>query len=158
MTQTCGKIPYEEELGFISTVILETFERYGNIWKGDLGEQVATEYAVNELDLKVQNFDKRVHGFDGVFRDGNGKLVILESKATLQSGLNALSDTNHGKEGSVEWVEYKATLMCDPTSTFFTEANAKIGEEILRVGAKNVEFIVVHTNPNSLQTDVTKLR
>lgn len=158
MSQCCGKIPTDEDVGFLVRTVLETVRRYGNIWQGNLGEEAAIVHAETELNLKSEVFDKRVHGFDGVCRSSSGKLVIVESKATKASGLSSLSPSNHGREGSVEWVEHKASLMCDPTSSFYSEANAKIGEEILRVGAKNVEFIVIHIDPGSQKVDVTKLR
>ena len=158
MSQCCGKIPTEEDAGYIALVVLNTVQRYGNIWQGDLGEQMATEHAVKELNLGTERFDKKIHGYDNVFRDGAGKLVIVEAKATKSSGVASLKDTVHGREGSVEWVEYKAPLMCDPTSSFYSAANAMIGEEILRVGAANVEFLVIHIDPESQLVDVTQLR
>lgn len=158
MTQVCGKIPTLEDVGYITQLVLNVVERYGNIWKGEAGEEAAMEYSEKVLGLHEQEFDKKLHGFDGVMRDSSGKLVIIEAKATVASGISSLSATNHGREGSVEWVTYKAELMCDPTSSFYSETNAKIGEEILRVGAENVEFLVVHINPNSLNVDVSKLR
>lgn len=158
MSQACCKIPIPDESGFIARTVLETVRRYGSVWQGEMGEAAATEYAVKELSLTPEPFDKRVHGIDIVTRNGNGKLVLVESKATRASGTSSLGNTSHGREGSVEWVEYKATLMCDPTSSFYSPANAKIGEEILRVGAKNVEFLVVHIDTATSKVDVTKLR
>jgi len=69
-----------------------------------------------------------------------------------------LAKTNHGKEGSEEWVQHKAELMCDKNSSFYSEANRKIGEEILSRGAKHVEFVVIHIHPETLNVDVTNLR
>lgn len=158
MSQACGKIPTPEDSGFIVQTALEAIRRYGNTWQGEIGEAAATVYATQKLNLVQEKFDQKQTGFDNVMRNSSGKLVIIESKATKASGLSSLSPTNHGKEGSVEWVEYKATLMCDPTSSFYTEANAKIGQEILRVGAKNVEFLVVHIDPSTTEVDVTQLR
>lgn len=158
MTQACCKIPLTAEIGFLVQTVLQTVKRYGNIWQGEAGEVAATEYAVKELSLSKEVFDKRIHGFDGVMRGAGGELVIVEAKATKASGLNALSMTSHGREGSVEWVKYKAELMCDPTSSFYTPANAKIGEEILRVGAEKVKFLVIHMDPSGTKVDVTKLR
>ena len=158
MTQCCGKIPTEEEVGFIIQTTLEWVKRYGAMEQGNLGEQAASTYAVQELKLRPEHFDKRLHGFDGVMRNSSGKLVIVEAKATTASGMAALGNTCHGREGSAEWVEYKATLMMDPSSSFYSPANAKIGEEILRVGAKNVEFLVIHIDPSGTEIDVTKLR
>lgn len=154
MGQCCGKIPSDED----AKNIRDSIEGLQKQYQGDLGESAASEYVVNELGLNAEYFDKVPHGFDGVFRNGLGNLVLVEAKLTEASGLSALGYTNHGREGSVEWVEYKAGLMCDPTSSMYTPDNAKIGEEILRVGAENVSFVVVHIDPDSLQTDVTTLR
>ena len=161
MTQCCGKIPSDEDVNFIVQTVLNTVDRYGDKWQGNLGEEVAIEYSTQVLDLREERFDKRNNGFDCVFRDGSGKLVIVESKATIASGVSALGYTQHGREGSVEWVEYKAQLMCNPTSSFYTEANAKIGQEILEIGAENVSFLVIHTPPDAQAVqdiDVTRLR
>jgi hypothetical protein len=154
MSQSCGKIPSKEDTDHIRRSIEGHQLRY----QGELGESLTSEYCVNELNLNGEFFDPVQHGYDGVYRDGTGKLVLIEAKLTVASGLKSLGNTNHGKEGSVEWVEYKATLMCDPTSTFYSPDNARIGQEILERGAKYVTFLVVHTDPNTLKTDVTKLR
>lgn len=155
MSQCCGKIPTPDDDHHNRN---SSQEAKGRPYQGDLGEGNAAEYAVNELGLHAEFFDQQNTGFDLVFRDGLGKLVIVESKLTEASGVSSLGYTNHGREGSVEWVEYKATLMCDPTSSFYTPDNAKIGEEILRVGAQNVTFLVIHTDPQNFKIDTTKLR
>lgn len=157
MSQCCGKIPTEEEVGFVVQAALDWIKRYGSIEQGNVGEQIADEYAQRSLHMTPEKFDKRINGFDSVFRE-NGKLVIVEAKATKASGLASLGQTKHGREGSVEWVRQKAEKMIDPTSSFYSEANEKIGREILRVGPENVSFVVIHTDPTSLKIDVTKIR
>ena len=154
MTQVCGKGGTKEDTKNIRASI----EGHQNRFQGDIGESVAADYVVNTLELNAEFFDKRLHGIDGVYRDGNGKLVLTEDKFTVASGLASLGHTKHGREGSVEWVTYKATLMCDRSSSFYTPDNAKIGEEILSIGAENITFLVIHTDPNTLETDVAKLR
>ncbi len=158
MSQACGKIPTPDDSGFIVQTALEAIRRYGNIWQGDIGEAAATVYAAEVLNLRQEKFDPRNTGFDNVMRNSSGKLVIIESKATKASGVSSLGHTNYGREGSVTWVKHKAEQMCDETSSFYSEANAKIGAEILRVGPENVEFVVVHIDPVSTEVDVTKLR
>lgn len=153
MSQCCGKIPAEEDITAIRQSIVK-----GNVFQGDIGEQVASEYASEQLGLHAEFFDQKRNGFDSVFRDSTNRLVIVESKLTEASGISALGQTNHGREGSVEWIEYKASQMMDPTSSLYSPDNAKIGEEILRVGAVNVSFVVIHTDPQTLKTDSTKLR
>jgi hypothetical protein len=154
-SQACCKVPFAEDVDHIRKSIEEN---RGRALQGDIGERVAAEYAHEDLGLHAEFFDPRETGIDLVCRDAMGKLVLIEAKLTEKSGLSSLGTTNHGREGSVEWVEYKATLMCDPSSSFYTPDNAKIGEEILRVGAENVTFLVIHTDPQTFKTDSTKLR
>ena len=154
MSQCCGKVPSPDD----AKDIRRSIEGHQSKYQGELGEQAVSEFVTNELDLNAEFFDQKSHGFDGVFRNGLGKLVLVESKLTQASGLSSLGQTRHGREGSVEWVEHVATLMTDPTSTLWSPDNAKIGEEILSVGPENVDFLVVHINPETLVTDVTKLR
>jgi len=158
MSQCCGKIPTMADVGFMVQTICAWTTRFGNIALGAAGEEIANTYAVNEMGLELVKFDKQVHGFDNLFRNGDGKLVIGETKTTKASGISSLGDTNHGKEGSVEWVEYKARLMCDPLSSFYSEANRKIGEEILSRGAENVEFVLIHVDVEHESVDVRNLR
>lgn len=153
--QACAKIPTLEDLGFWTQTMMTYMDHYGKILMGNAGEEAADEYAVTYMNYSLANFNRQRTGFDNMFRDGSGKLVIGESKATKASGLNALSNTKHGKEGSVEWIEYNAKLLCDPLSSYSTEANRKIGEEILSIGAKNIEFVVIHLDMNKFGTDTT---
>lgn len=154
MSQCCGKSGTPEDTGNNKRSIEGMQSRF----QGDIGESAVSEYVTEHLGHQPEFFDKRDHGFDMVFRDSMGKLVLIESKLTMASGLSALGHPAIGTEGSVPWVEYYAELMCDPLSSFYTPDNAKIGEEILRVGAENVTFLVVHIDPGTLETDVTKLR
>jgi len=155
MSQCCGKVPTPEDV----QAIRRSIEGHQSRYQGDIGEQAVSEYVTNELELNAEFFDQRQHGFDGVYRDGAGKLVLIESKLTETPGLAALGHTQHGREGSVEWVEYVATQMTDPTSKeYYSPDNAKIGEEILSIGPENVSFLVVHIDPETLETDVSKLR
>lgn len=133
----------------------------GNSFQGGIGEMIAAQYASEELGLTAEFYDApdaNETGIDSVFRDGNGKLVLVEAKATDKSGKASLGNTKYGKEGSPEWVTHHAEVMCDKTSSKYTPDNAKIGEEILRLGAENVSFIVIHTGPKTLKTDYVKLR
>ena len=85
--------------------------------------------------------------------------MLIEAKNTEKSATAALGATkSYGKEGSIEWIEYHARLMCDPSSSRYSPDNAKIGEEILRVGAANVSYVIIHTNPSTLKTDTVKVR
>lgn len=155
MTQACGKIPDNDDTKHVR----KSIEAHGNKFQGDIGEQVAAHVAVNELNLTAENFDPPNNGFDSVYRDSAGKLVIVESKMTLVGGMGALHTTkNYGKQGSVEWVRHTAESMCDPYSGQYSPDNAKIGAEILRVGPENVHLVYIHTSPTSLESTVTKIR
>lgn len=151
MSQCCGKIPNENDV----KEIRESTEIYGRKFQGDIGENDAAEFAVNELNLNGEFFDPKNTGIDSVFRDGAGKLVLLESKLSLGGRLES---TRHGKQGSVEWIQYKAELMSDPSSSLYSPDNAKIGEEILRVGPENVHYLKVHRNPETLVQKATWVR
>lgn len=151
MSQCCGKIPTNEDV--------EAIERsmgLGNQLQGDIGERIAAEVAVNQLNLIGENFDPSNNGFDGVFRDSSGKLVIVEAKLTTK-GMGSLANTSHGRQGSPEWIRYNAELMCNPLSSQYSPDNAKIGAEILRVGPENVRFVVITTDPQTQRSTIHEL-
>ncbi len=154
MSQCCGKIPDDDDAAHIR----KSIEAHGNKLQGDIGEQVAAQVVTERLHLIAENYDPPNKGFDSVYRDGAGKLVIVEAKFTKTGGLSALKETNHGKQGSVEWMRHNAELMCDPYSDHYSPDNAKIGEEILRVGPENVHIVVVHTDPGTLESKVINIR
>lgn len=136
---------------------IRSSEGFGSRLQGDIGEQVAAQVATHQLNLNAEYFDPPHNGFDGVYRDSLGTLVIIEAKLTT-GGMGSLGHTSHGRQGSVEWIQHNAELMCDPYSSRYSPDNAKIGAEILRVGAENVHMVVIHTNPETLQTSVHSIR
>lgn len=143
MSQCCGKIPSVDDVKDIR----KSREVYGRKFQGDIGENDAADYMVNVLGYNGEFFDPKHTGIDSVFRDDTGTLVLCESK--LSEG-GRLSPTKHGPQGSVEWVRDKAERMCDRNDDLYTPDNAKIGEEILRVGPENVHFVKYHRNPTTL--------
>ena len=151
MSQCCGKIPDEDDV----REIRKSFEVYGRKFQGNIGESDAAHIATHELGLNAEFFEPENTGFDSVYRDKKGTLVLLESKLSVGG---RLSSTKHGRQGSVEWIEYKAELMCDPMSALYCPDNAKIGEEILRVGAENVHYLKVHRDPVTLKSNVDWIR
>ena len=153
MSPCCGKIPDEDDVRHI----IESIEAHGSGFQGDIGEHIAAEVATEQLNLTAEFFDPPHNGFDSVYRDSAGKLVVVEAKFT-KGGMSSLGGTIHGTQGSVEWVEYNAELMCDPLSSRYSPDNAKIGAEILRVGAENVHVVVIHTNPGTLESTVHHIR
>ncbi len=169
MTQCCGKIPTVEDVQAIKESIEKDGQKkrpkvspQGNSFQGEIGEWVAAQVAVEQLNLRPEFYDpprSSEKGIDLVYRDSQGKLVLIEAKNTEKSATAALGATkSYGKEGSIEWIEYHARLMCDPSSSRYSPDNAKIGEEILRVGAANVSYVIIHTNPSTLKTDTVKVR
>jgi len=151
MTQCCGKIPVPDDVSEIK----KSAEAYGRKFQGDIGESDAAHIAVHELGLNGEFFDPKHTGLDSVYRDDKGTLVLLESKFSLAGRLET---TKHGKQGSVEWIRYKAEQMIDPTSSLYSPDNAKIGEEILRVGPEKVHYVKVHRHPETLESRVDWVR
>lgn len=123
----------------------------GSKYQGDIGEHVANDVMTNDLGFAPEFFDQPYKGFDGVFRDENGTLVIMESKMTEKNGLSSLKETAHGRQGDIEKIEYEAYLMQHEPGKA-TPDNIRIGEEISRVGADQVRFVLVYTNPSTLES------
>lgn len=138
-------------------------EALSSRFQGDIGEQEATRISMHGLSLKAVPFDKPLRtnqGMDGVFRNPqNEKLVVVEAKCTQDRsgyGLDSLGRTRHGRQGSVEWIKHKADLMQDKRSSLYSKANAKIGQEIEELGAKNVERLLIHVHPQSLNITISR--
>ena len=89
MSQCCGKIPTEEDAGYIALVVLNTVQRYGNIWQGDLGEQMATEHAVKELNLGTERFDKKSLLALGILVDKYQKMNYSKKRINTSETLRA---------------------------------------------------------------------
>lgn len=151
MSQCCGKIPSVDDV----KEIRKSCEIYGRKFQGDIGEQDAANYMVYERGYSGEFFDPKHTGIDSVFRDEKGKLVLVESKLSKDG---RLSSTKHGKQGSVEWIQNKAERMCDKYDDLWSPDNAKIGQEILRVGAENVHYVKYHRIPGSLEVRVVDVR
>lgn len=163
MSQACCKIPTVDDVNaIIESIKKPRVSPRGNALQGDIGEMHAAKVAHEQLNLSAEFYDvpkSSERGIDSIYRDHGGKLVLVEAKNTDKSAMASLGKTrNYGREGSVEWVEFHAKLMCDPTSSRYSPDNAKIGEEILRIGAANVSFYIIHIDPITLETDIVKLR
>jgi len=121
---------------------------YGSKFQGDIGEGVTLRVASDKLGLTPDpRFDQAKHGFDTVFRDPEGRLVVIEAKYD-ERGIKALE----GDQMQPSWVERNAGMMQDPGNERFTEGNAKIGREILKVGAENIRRIVIATDSSTLRS------
>jgi hypothetical protein len=126
---------------------------FGNKLQGDIGEGVSEQVASEKLNLQPDpRFDKpkyKDEGFDTVYRDGNKKPVIVESKHTERE-IKSLK----GNQMQPEWVEQKAKLMQTPGHNLYTPGNAEIGREIEKIGAENVRRLVITMNPSTMETKV----
>ncbi len=125
---------------------------YGNKLQGDIGEQIAAHVLVNKLGLTGEFFDQPDKGIDSVYRDREGKLVVIESKMTEGDRLR-LKGTKFGQQLSPSWLDRKAELM-QTSPGMYSPDNARIGNEIDINGAENVRTLAVHTNPDTFVTKV----
>jgi hypothetical protein len=156
MSQICGKTLFVDVCVQIITSILGGRDSYENSVHGKMGEEIVSAFAHSKMGYKDTNFVQKYHGFDRVFRDGNNRLVIVESKATKVSGISALRKG----QGDKGWVEKIAKKMRNRTSSLYTEENEKIGkeiQEILKVDVKNIRFLIAHVDMREQTVDVTEV-
>jgi hypothetical protein len=124
-------------------------------FQGDLGEQEAAAIAVQRLDLVGEvDFTPGYTGYDGVYRDRAGHLVVLESKFTDLDIDKALKDTKYGPQMSETWVQRKAELMHNDHSKLYTPGNDRVGIEVLDSEPGDVRRITVLMNPGDLTAQV----
>lgn len=117
-------------------------------FQGEIGEGLTERAAVDKLGLTPDpRFDAAKHGFDTVYKDQQGGLVVIESKFD-DRGIKALN----GDQMQPEWVARNARMMQNPGNERFTEGNAAIGKEIQKTGADSIRRIVIATNPRTLET------
>jgi hypothetical protein len=113
---------------------------------GDAGESIAQQVTADELGLKVVQFDRRQHGFDGILQGPNGQYLLLESKTSEDDTLHLAPDSYGYRQASAAWVAHVAQLMSTPGTELYSETNAKIGQTILQIGAEQVPMLGVVTN------------
>ena len=121
----------------------------GNPYKmdGDIGQGVATRVASEKLDLTPDpRFDQPYHGLDGVYRDQDGQMVLVEAKLDKR-GINALREN----QMQPDWVERRAKLMQMEGSKQYTPGNAEIGAEIEKQGPDSIRRVVIVTHPGTLE-------
>lgn len=122
------------------------------VFQGDIGERCSIPLATQGMGWKPElDFERTRRGFDGVFRDNDNKLIIVETKTTEKSGERAL-----GKgQMTVAAIDKIAEDMQNPYSKdYYTVGNAKIGAEIKKVGAENVRRFLFWLEPTSLEWKV----
>ncbi len=121
--------------------------------QGALGEEIAAQVLSEKFGLQPLPFDPPKHGFDRVFRAPGIPLIVVESKAH-RSGHLELGQTEHGEQGSPEWIAAQAEKMADPASAQWSPANERIAALIRELGPENVPVITVLTDPQSGQSQV----
>lgn len=115
---------------------------------GDVGEALAADLARQEGQLREIPFDQPKHGFDRVFLTPDGRVVILESKVVGAHGRAPTGEfhpgrTQHGEQGSPEWIAATAEKMADPSSAQWSPVNERIVALIREMGPENVPAVAV---------------
>jgi hypothetical protein len=149
MSQMCDK--YGESPGVQSMRRTSQEAARGSKLQGDIGERIAAEVVANLPGFSAEPFDIRYHGFDSVFRDEKGNLVLVEGKLT-EAGIGSLN--RESQQGFPSSVARLARLMQDQNSDQYTQDNAKIGAEIDKLGAENIRYFVVCTDPQTFESTV----
>ena len=147
---TPGEGSFSKEINKPETFNLAKAESLKNKWQGDIGEGISIRVASERLNLTPDpRFDQPGQGFDGLFKDDEGNLVIVESKFT-KNGIHSL----HKDQMQPEWVARTADKMATPESSMYTEGNAEIATDIKETGTENVRRIVIATDPGTLEAKI----
>lgn len=129
---------------------MDKAEALKNKWQGDVGEGVTIRVASERLNLSPDfRFDQTNKGIDGVFRDAENNIVLVESKFT-KNGIHSL----HKDQMQSEWVERTTEKMTNTESEYYTPGNAEIAEEIQEVGASRVRRVVITIHPSTLEAKI----
>jgi len=118
--------------------------------QGTIGEGISLRIASEKLGLMIADprFDQKSHGFDAVFLD-KGKPVVIESKFA-KAGKGSLE----GDQGQPAWVRRIASDMQNQNSNLYSQGNAEIGRDILKVGPENVRRILITIDQSTLTANV----
>lgn len=109
---------------------------------GDVGEALAADLVRQEGGLREIPLDQPKHGFDRVFLTPDGRVVILESKVHRRGEFHP-GQTQHGEQGSPEWIAATAEKMADSSSAQWSPANERIAALIRDMGSGNVPVVAV---------------
>jgi hypothetical protein len=141
---------FHNELNEKNTSELPRKSTLANKWQGDIGEGVALRIASEKLGLIPDpDFDQPPHGFDGLYRDAKGQLVIVESKLS-DKGIHSLENG----QMQPEWIEKNAKLMQDPDSEQYSSGNSKLGQEIICTGTGKIRRFVIASDPKKLEAKI----
>lgn len=118
---------------------------------GKVGEQTAHNVLTSKMDFEETEYEPKHHGVDD-FLKLDGKYVMVETKATVDAhGKDSLDPTTRGKQASVKWLNHKLDEMSREGSGQYSEANARIAEEIRQQGgAESVQRVLLHLNPYTM--------
>ena len=92
------------------------------------GEVTADYIAVNVMGLHRTGYDPGYHGIDNIYRDDDGRLVLMESKWGSRFGQSSLTQKkDEPAQMSEQWIRRSAAYMVLSGSA----ENKKLGGEIL---------------------------
>lgn len=120
---------------------------------GDAGEEIAAYLLSEQSGFQEVAFDQPHQGFDRVFSAPGLPLIIVESKVS-QTGTFRPGNTQHGSQGSPEWIQRQAGQMANPASKKWSPANEEIATTIQQLGAENIPVIAVVTQTETGTIDI----
>lgn len=109
---------------------------------GHAGEALAAGLVREQPGFQELPFDPPKHGFDRVFTAPGLPLIVLESKVSGRSQFRP-GQTQHGEQGSPEWIAAQAEKMADPSSAQWSPANERIATLIRELGPEQVPAVAV---------------
>jgi hypothetical protein len=109
---------------------------------GAVGEELSTRLVREQPGFQELPFDQPKHGFDRVFTAPGLPLIVLESKVS-STGQFHPGRTQHGEQGSPEWIAAQAEKMADPTSSQWSPTNERIAALVKELGPENVPAVAV---------------
>ncbi len=109
---------------------------------GQAGEALAAGLVREQPGFRELPFDPPKHGFDRVLTAPGLPLLVLESKVSA-GGQFRPGQTEHGEQGSPEWIAAQAEKMADPASAQWSPANERIAALIRELGPEQVPTVAV---------------
>jgi hypothetical protein len=112
---------------------------------GAMGEELSARLVREQPGFQEVPFDQPKHGFDRVFTAPGLPLIVLESKVVGAHGRAPFhpGQTQHGEQGSPEWIAAQAEKMADPTSSQWSPTNERIAALVKELGPENVPAVAV---------------
>ena len=112
---------------------------------GAVGEELSARLVREQPGFQELPFDQPKHGFDRVFTAPGLPLIVLESKVVGAHGRAPFrpGQTQHGEQGSPEWIAAQAEKMADPTSSQWSPTNERIATLVKELGPENVPAVAI---------------